>query len=333
MLPRLFASLAILAAASQALANDTMAELKTGGLHFVQSAAVSMEKEDLFISPREIRVAYVFRNNSDKDVTSLVAFPMPDIQGGPIDNIAIDDFNVDNFLGFTVTQAGKPIRPNLQQRALAMDVDQTDILKEMGIPLLPQAEATMAALKTLSAAQLQELASRGLIQIDEIDTGNGMEKQFTALWTLKSSYWWKTTFPAGRDVAVAHRYKPSVGGTVAVTFVGDDDYNKAALADYRKRFCIDDTFLKTANKVGRPKDDGTPTYVENWISYVLTTGANWYGPIKEFRLTIDKGDKANFVSFCGEGVTKTGPTTFEMKKTDFSPEQDIDILLLVKMGE
>jgi hypothetical protein len=85
--------------------------------------------------------------------------------------------------------------------------------------------------------------------------------------------------------------------------------------------------------VGRPKDDGTTSYVENWISYVLTTGANWYGPIKEFRLTIDKGDKANFISFCGEGVKKTGPTTFEMKKTDFSPEQDIDILLLVKVGE
>jgi hypothetical protein len=67
---------------------------------------------------------------------------------------------------------------------------------------------------------------------------------------------------------------------------------------------------------------------ESWISYVLTTGGNWYGPIKKFTLTVDKGDKANFVSFCGTGVKKIGPTSFRMTATDFYPERDLDILLL-----
>jgi hypothetical protein len=72
-----------------------------------------------------------------------------------------------------------------------------------------------------------------------------------------------------------------------------------------------------------------PYLVENWISYVLTTGANWAGPIKTFTLVVDKGESDNYVSFCGTDVKKTGPTTFEMTATDFYPEKDLDILLLV----
>jgi hypothetical protein len=72
-----------------------------------------------------------------------------------------------------------------------------------------------------------------------------------------------------------------------------------------------------------------PHLVENWISYVLTTGANWEGSIKNFKLIVDKGESGNYVSFCGKGVRKTGPTTFEMNATDFTPDKDLDILLLV----
>ena len=42
--------------AAPGLANDTMAELKTGGLTFVRTPEVEMTREALFISPAEIRV-------------------------------------------------------------------------------------------------------------------------------------------------------------------------------------------------------------------------------------------------------------------------------------
>jgi uncharacterized protein DUF4424 len=69
-----------LLAALPALANDTSAELSTGGLIFVRNDDVEMLSEDLTISAQEVRVHYRFLNRSDKDVTVLVAFPMPDIQ-------------------------------------------------------------------------------------------------------------------------------------------------------------------------------------------------------------------------------------------------------------
>jgi hypothetical protein len=45
---------------------------------------------------------------------------------------------------------------------------------------------------------------------------------------------------------------------------------------------------------------------------VLKTGANWAGPIGDFRLTLNKGDPKALISFCETGVVKTGPTTLEM---------------------
>jgi len=77
-------------ASTPALANDTTAELATGGLIFVTNDAVEMRSEKLFISTGQVRVAYEFFNTSDKDVTVLVAFPLPEIRiSGPDDNIAL----------------------------------------------------------------------------------------------------------------------------------------------------------------------------------------------------------------------------------------------------
>ena len=75
---------------------------------------------------------------------------------------------------------------------------------------------------------------------------------------------------------------------------------------------------------------GAP-FAEERIEYILKTAANWSGPIKEFRLVVDKGDADNLVSFCGEDVKKIGDTQFEVKKTDFVPDGDLAILILKKL--
>src|SRR5260370_36789263 len=61
------------------LANDSTAELATGGLKFLTSPDIEMRSEELFISVPQIRVRYHFFNTSAKDIKTLVAFPMPDI--------------------------------------------------------------------------------------------------------------------------------------------------------------------------------------------------------------------------------------------------------------
>ena len=75
---------------------------------------------------------------------------------------------------------------------------------------------------------------------------------------------------------------------------------------------------------------GAP-FAEERIEYILKTAANWSGPIKEFRLVVDKGEADNLVSFCGEDVKKIGDTQFEMKKTDYTPDGNLSILILKKL--
>jgi hypothetical protein len=324
---RLYLSGSLLLAASSALANDTMAELKTGGLIYVQTTDVAMEEEALSISRREVLVDYVFRNTGDKTVDAVIAFPMPDITGEPDSTLALDDTEADNFLGFSVTQEGRQIRPELQQRVTAVGVDRTQDLRALAVPLLPYSEKTLAALKALPDAAKADLVSKGLAFVDRYDAGKGWQEDLRPAWTLHSIYWWKTTFPAGQPVHVSHRYKPSVGGTVAMTFI-DQGKPGSTYKDYVTRYCIDDAFMKTAARLEAAAATSGRNYTEQWVSYILTTGANWGGTIGKFKLTIEKDNPADYVSFCGTGVKKVGPTTYEMTADDFTPAKDLDILYL-----
>lgn len=324
----------LLSVPAAATANDSMAELKTGGLVFVQTDAITMADEKLYISPRQVRVEYRFHNNTDKDVEALVAFPLPDIESGFDEPIALDPDAGDNFLGFEVSQDGKPVDAELQQQATISNVDLTGELNAENIPLMPVADATSAALSRLGPQALERFKGLGLIRVEQWDDGSGMKDHIIPQWTLKSVYWWKTIYPANSDVIVKHSYTTSVGGTVDVTYLDENGQPSGErFNEYEKRYCLDDSMVRIAQKSRKAAmATGTPLYVENWISYILMTGNNWAGPIGSFQLTVDKGDTRNIVSFCGEGVTKTGPTTFEMKKTDFYPERDLDILLLVPAG-
>ena len=62
------------------LANDGAAEVALGGIRLKQERRVAMVKERLFISKKKVRVEYEFRNESSEDVTTDIAFPIPDFR-------------------------------------------------------------------------------------------------------------------------------------------------------------------------------------------------------------------------------------------------------------
>ncbi|MER8482293.1 DUF4424 domain-containing protein [Mesorhizobium sp. M1322] len=324
---------ALALSATPVFANDSIAELGTGGLILSRSDAVAMESEDLYISPGQVTVDYVFRNNTDKDVDAIVAFPMPDIEGDPNEMPAIPDGQSDNFLGFEVTIEGVAAKPQLEQKAFALGIDISADLKAQNVPFYPFGDAAREALAKLPQAVADDWVDRGLIIEDTADDGSGMKTVYVPFWQLRSTYWWRSTFPANRAVHVAHRYKPSVGGTSSVSFFYDGQF-QGQYAAYKTRYCMDGTFENAIRKAAKGNPDGTPRYFENRIAYILTTGGNWAtGAIGKFKLTIDKGDPKNMVSFCGENVRKVGPTRFEMTAENFYPEHDIDILLLAPSGD
>ena len=332
----LAALIAAAAAATGAMANDSSAELATGGLVLTKNPAIEMRSEDLFISTKAVRVRYVFANTSAKDVTILVAFPMPDVTiEGLDDNIVVPSQSPTNLLGFVTTVDGQPVQAQVEQKALKNGVDITAYLKGLGIPLAPHLRSTNDRLDKLPKAVQDALVARTLAIPDDYDDGHGMEHHLSATWTLKTTYYWRQTFPAGRSINVEHNYTPSVGGTAGTqwgdpTFVGTALYTQG-----RQRYCIDDDFLAAATKA-KASITATSTngyMTEQRIDYVLTTGANWKSPIGDFHMTIDKGATANLVSFCGTGVAKINPTQFEVHYTNFTPTKDVAILLLVPIAQ
>jgi hypothetical protein len=326
--PIIAAALA-LGIAGPAGANDSTAELAAGGLVLTKTAAIEMRSEDLYISAKQVRVRYHFANTSAHDVTVTVAFPMPDITTeGYDDMLAIPTQNPTNFLAFTTTVDGQPVKARLERKAIKNGVDRTALLRALNVPLAPHLASTNRMLDALPQARKDELVKLGLAVVDEYDnTGKGMVRHLDATWTLKTTFFWSQTFPAGRDVMVEHKYKPAVGESAGTQWGSTYFPKDAGYAKARTHYCVDDAFIASAARARGPQDL-SPSFNEQRIEYILTTGANWKAPIGDFHMTIDKGEPANLVSFCGEGVAKTSPTTFEVRHMNYMPVREVSVLIL-----
>lgn len=327
--PSAVPALALLALAPLAAkANDSAAVIGSGGIVLATTEDVSMDREDLYISPSAVRVDYVFTNRTNKTVETVIAFPMPDIEFRSEEYAAVPDPQSDNFMDFKVVQDGAPIDVELQQRASAAGLDVTSELKAARVPLQALNDKTQIAIDALPAETKSDWAARGILR-EENGGGEGAVG-YVAGWKLQSTYWWRTVFPAGQSVKVHHSYKPSVGGTVDTAFLMDGKKSDS-FPDYARRYCVNDNFVKVVLKA--KADLGKDDYLmEKWLSYILMTGNNWQGPIGTFHLTVDKEDPSSLVSFCGDGVKKTGPTTFEMTAKDYYPQRDLDVLVVYRQN-
>ena len=318
-------------AGSAVRANDSSAELSIGGLVFTQNADVSMESEDLTITPENVTVKYRFLNQSAAPVTLTVAFPLPDIDLAEFDaNFSIPANDPVNFVGFQTKIDGKPVKFDVVQRAFLGTKDISAAVRAAGLPLLPVG-AQRSGISGLNEQAREKLVADGLL----VPAGTNQNGQtiYNGSWTVKTSVVRKQTFPPGKPVGVEHRYRTSVGlslDTVLRKAVRETQAMEAELQRYRAQYCVPDELLKGIDKIAGTAEANTAKLQERRISYVLKTGANWAGPIKDFRLVVDKGRADRLVSFCGENVKKISPTAFEMRAKDFTPTQDLKILLISK---
>jgi hypothetical protein len=151
-----------------AAANDSSATLATGGLVLTKSAAIAMKSENLFLSERLVDVKYGFENTSARDVTVVVALPMPDLTPDPkdIEGAPIPVNSPANFLHFATTVDGKAVDAQVELKAVANSVDQTALLKRLHVPLWPFRDSSSKALDRLPAATQKKLVTLGLIAED-----------------------------------------------------------------------------------------------------------------------------------------------------------------------
>lgn len=305
--------------AAPAGANDSEAAIGIGGLTLIRSEAIRLDTQELFISRERVRVNYRFTNTSDRDIETLVAFPLPDIVLSPIARVS--DFAEE--LDFRTTVEGRPAQLQLVQRASFQGQDITARLQGLNLPLLARGEEFSTAVNRLRPDARAALVREEML----LDSGIvGQTQLWDALWTVHTTVTRRQTFPAAQSIRVEHSYRPLVGGRIGGALAADLRRTPEFL-EQRQRQCIDDGFLAGLDRrVGGRS--GAPDYAEVWLQYVLRPGANWAGPITDFRLVVDKGNPRSLVSFCATGVRRLDDRRFEVRYRNFVPDRDLDILII-----
>ena len=96
---------------------------------------LEMLSQNIAISPGEISIRYRLINNSERDITVLASFPLPEVRlEGPDETVSVPSDDPVNLLNFTTVVNGKAISPGVEQRVVAAGLDRTQMLRSLGHP-------------------------------------------------------------------------------------------------------------------------------------------------------------------------------------------------------
>lgn len=310
--------LPLLLAAATAQSNDSTGFVETGGIQYLKNPHIEMQREDLYISQQQIRVAYSFKNHSTQDITETVLFPLPEVSAGYDGNFADTAGLIDSF---RIWADGKAVKPQIHVRAFfeAKDgkkLDMTAKLKQCGLSdielMAPWTnrydhEKVSAKIKACMAPQAAKLKK--------------VDDDISDFWSATIVYSWKQTFKAGKTTEIKHQYAPLLGGS----FVYPPQFEKGGEMD--KAYCISDDLRRTLADPKRKMRFYTQ------LGYILTTGANWAKPIGKFTLTVER-KPGQLISMCWDkSLRKIGPNVFRAEKTGFLPRKDLDIIFFTKLKQ
>ncbi len=320
------AAAALLAASFPALADDSSAELGAGGLVLTRSADIRMAAEDLSVSPRAISARFVFVNGGKRDIDTIVAFPLPDIDTSRFTEEPLGTTTSDpvNFVGFQITEGGRAVPFKVEQRAIYEGRDVTAVVRAAGLPLNVVDPTFAKRMDALPRAARQMLEKAGL---SDSQSGEGEHPH----WTVRTRFYWNEHFPMGRSVVLEEHYRPVTGQALFGASELKDDNEDGRY--WRKTYCLDEATRTAAGRMiaaqtrADPQGGGYITALST--DYVLSTGNNWKGPIGRFHLVLDKLRPDNLLSTCWDApLGKTGETTFESTRENFAPKGDIRLLVL-----
>jgi hypothetical protein len=326
------------------LADDSAASIAAGGLVPRRETRIVMAKEVLRISDKKVIVDYDFRNDTDQDVTTEVAFPIPPYVNESIDGPSIDE---SSFKSFRLWVNNKPVSYDSEAKATLKGKDVTSVLKtnQIDIPTFGHFVDTVDSKGTevigfpdfsrLSKSAQDQLVKAGLFDV---------APDPWAKWTVNLQYHWRQTFPANSTVHIRHEYVPVVGfnsislGAIKLAF--QPTYQtKRPVSDFSgvfTSFCPDQPFLRGIDGPAVANDPNGDDYDTaaglSFVDFILTTANTWQRPIADFTLVVERpvseqGGKT-LVSFCSPAnrhVEKLDTDHFQVHLTNFVPASELHI--------
>jgi hypothetical protein len=287
---------------------------------------IQIEREDLYISGDKIEVTYVFRNHSQVDITTEVAFPIPPYSYRPEGHIKYP-IHAD----FTVEVNGVKQQFNELTRALVGGKDYTDQLKSMNISIKDFNQSRWGhgifhyKFFEQSKAEQKKLLDMGIVEMTE-DLG---EPYAMPAWQVETTYFWKQVFPAGSSVRIRHSYTPILSYTNNPSedklFVNRNRAINPNNASLPEILCLNAELKKWESKKTR-------MFVAI-VDYILTTANHWKKPIKQFHLILETDQRREHnqrVSTCFERnrLKKINDYRYELTINDFEPKDEIGVYFM-----
>lgn len=246
------------------------------------------------------------------------------------------------FLNFKCTVNGKEIAYTTQHEAINKDGKNIiDTLQDQKIPI--------------SSVYLG-----GFMDVPALDKNPDLKKKLSDLgflnesglptWQLKTTFYWDQVYPALKDLSIKHTYHPHPGyywlqGKKGVMCINELEFihrnygpdgkpELKKMSDYiispqeqQKIIKLFDGKVRS-KKIGYAYDDKILFRVYE-IDYILTTGNNWKGPIKSFRLEIKPPSKECIILTNIDGkLIKSKKGIYVFETTNYRPSQDLKILFI-----
>jgi hypothetical protein len=313
-------------------ADDEAIAIAAGGIQPRKETRILMQKERLTIGLDKVTVDFWFLNESSKDVTTEVGFPVPPYQWNTGEPGYVPDFS-----NFRVWANGQEVKYKTDVRAKLNGKDYTDLLRRLHLPIdFANSKAALDGsldpqqpISSLSSAEKAELLRSGLIQPETVYTWN-----YDYEWYDYRTYYWVQMFPARQIIHIRHEYKPETGYRGFAPDKFHDEMERACLSPAAERNLI---ATSRKNLEARKRLPGDSFLYARWVKYILTSANTWKTPIKDFELIVEKPKAATsaaqapyLVSFCWNGkVQQTDQGEFVARAKDFVPKNELTVYFLL----
>jgi Domain of unknown function (DUF4424) len=322
----LLAFSAILAGGA-AFADDGAASIAAGGIVMTREPRITMAKEVLSISEGKVVVDYDFRNDTGADITTKVAFPIPEYVDDP-DGVTA---SVAGFEDFKLWVNDKQSSYLVETRAFTKKGEITKLLATLKIDAASfgHEKATQRDLVN-DLSRLSKTARQRLVAAGAIDSVDDLSPN----WSVKKKYYWTQSFPAHSTVRIRHEYTPVLGNSNSVAYETMPTEAKAIDKDSElPSVCPTADLLRTLRQEAqRPHHVVSIDYVD----FILTTANTWKRPIEDFTMNVERpplhkdpnhpATGVDLVTFCWNGtVEKVDANHFRVHTTDFVPTKEVRI--------
>ena len=282
-----------------------------------------MVSEDLFVSPAQVRVRYVFRNRAPRPSASRRlpdAGPRPDLR---------DESEVaypgDFHTGSRAARCGCQV----ERRAMLRGVDRSAARPPAHAVAPARRQSRSPSPPCIERLPRADAGSGSpALGLDRLDPRRaGTSRSFRPGRSGRPGTGTRSFPPAATSRRA--RYAPGVGGTPAC---------RLASRDYRQRRQWPANAAPTiaSTPTSSPALDGCSARrarrqlsEEQRLRYILTTGGNWRSPIGDFRLVVDKGDRATRSSAsAARACAGSARPSSRCASRNWRPDRDLAVLIV-----